>query len=236
MLLLKRSAKIRTGGGMDILQAFFAKHGLEIFHRTHEHLFLTVLAMLGATSIALPVGILLTRCKNQRIANTIMAGAAALQTIPSLAMIALVVLLFALLLLPTVGVLPALVALMAYALLPILRNTYTGIKQVDPAVIEVSQGMGMTTRQILMQVELPLSLPIIMAGIRISTVWTVGVATLCALIGAGGLGDLILKGLRSIQFDYLIAGTVPAAILALILDWTLGFIEHWLSPHTNKVS
>ena len=111
-----------------------------------------------------------------------------------------------------------------------IRNTFTGIRQVDPAVIEVATGMGMTPRQILLSVELPLSLPVIMAGIRISTVWTIGVATLCGLIGAGGLGDLILKGLRSIKMDYLIAGTVPAAILALVFDGILARVEAWLTP------
>jgi len=116
-----------------------------------------------------------------------------------------------------------------YALLPILRNTYTGIRQVDPAIIEVATGMGMKPRQVLFSVELPLSLPFIMAGIRIAMVWTIGIATLCGLIGAGGLGDLILKGLRSIKMDYLLAGTLPAALLALVSDWILGWLEKWLT-------
>ena len=122
------------------------------------------------------------------------------------------------------------VALVLYALLPILRNTYTGIRQVDESVIEVATGMGMKPVQILFSIELPLSLPVIMTGIRISTVWTIGVATLCGLIGAGGLGDLIIKGLRSIQIDYLLAGTIPAAILAIIFDWILSLVEKWLTP------
>jgi osmoprotectant transport system permease protein len=119
-----------------------------------------------------------------------------------------------------------------YALLPILRNTYTGIRQVDPSVIEVAAGMGMRRRQILLQVELPLSLPVIMAGLRIATVWTIGVATLCGLIGAGGLGELIFRGLRSLPrtADYLVAGTVPAALLALGADTALGALERWLTP------
>ena len=153
-----------------------------------------------------------------------------IQTVPSLALIAFIVLVFALVALPTIGTVPAIVALVLYALLPILRNTYTGIRQVDPAIIEVARGMGMRAYQILFSVELPLSIPVIMAGIRISTVWTIGVATLCALIGAGGLGDLILKGLRSIQMDYLVAGTVPAAALALVFDWGLARLENWLTP------
>lgn len=153
-----------------------------------------------------------------------------IQTVPGLALLAFIVLLFALVSLPTVGVLPAIVALTLYALLPILRNTYTGIRQVDPTLVEVARGLGMRPRQILFSVEIPLSLPVIMAGIRISTVWTVGIATLCGLIGAGGLGDLIIKGLRSIRMDYLLAGTVPAAALALLFDWGLSGLEKWFTP------
>ena len=124
----------------------------------------------------------------------------------------------------------SLVALVLYALLPILRNTYTGIQQVDRSIIEVATGMGMKPYQILFSVELPLSLPVIMTGIRIATVWTIGVATLCGLIGAGGLGDLIIKGLRSIQLDYLLAGTLPAATMAILFDWLLSRVEKWLTP------
>jgi len=164
-----------------------------------------------------------------------MGIAGSIQTIPSLALIAFIVVIFAFMGLPTIGTVPALVALVLYALLPILRNTYTGIRQVDASIIEVATGMGMKPYQILLSVELPLSLPVIMAGIRISTVWTIGVATLCALIGAGGLGDLIIKGLRSIRLDYLSAGTLPAAALALVLDWILGLIEKWLTPEGLRV-
>jgi len=186
--------------------------------------------MVIAVLIALPLGILLSRNRWPRLTVMTMGAAAIVQTVPSLALIAFIVLVFAFVSLPTIGALPALVALVLYALLPILRNTYTGIRQVDPAIIEVATGMGMKPNQILFAVELPLSLPVIMAGIRISTVWTIGIATLCGLIGAGGLGDLILKGLRSIKMDYLIAGTVPAAILALLFDWILVRVEAWLTP------
>jgi osmoprotectant transport system permease protein len=106
---------------------------------------------------------------------------------------------------------------------------------VDPSVVEVARGMGMTRRQILTRVELPLSLPFIMSGVRISTVWTIGIATLCGLVGAGGLGDLIMQGLRSNQLDYLIAGTVPAAILALLFDFLMGLVEKWLTPEGMKM-
>jgi osmoprotectant transport system permease protein len=212
------------------LSVFFEKLGPEILTRTHEHMFLVIISMAVSIAIALPLGIYLAKSRYKTLVTIVMGLAGVIQTVPSLALIAFIVVLFALIALPTIGVLPAMTALVMYALLPILRNTYTGIRQVDPAVIEVARGMGMTSNQILLRVELPLSLPFIMAGIRISTVWTIGVATLCGLIGAGGLGDLILKGLRSIQLDYLLAGTIPAAILAIILDWLLGLTEKWLTP------
>ena len=215
---------------MNTVKQFFHKLGPEIARSTHEHVHLTFFAMVVAIGIALPLGIYLARTRHPKLAGLVLSAAGVIQTVPSLALLALIVLTFALVNLPTIGTTPALVALVLYALLPILRNTYTGIRQVDPSIIEVATGMGMKPHQVLLSVELPLSLPVIMAGIRISTVWTIGIATLCALIGAGGLGDLILKGLRSIRMDYLIAGTVPAALLALALDWALARVERWLTP------
>lgn len=202
----------------------------EIIRGTRQHIVLTLVALFIAMAIAIPLGIVLARVKTKRIANAVMSVAGIIQTVPTLALIAFVVIVFALFTLPTIGRLPALVALVLYALLPILRNTYTAISQVDPAVIEVAKGMGMTRNQILFSIELPLSLPVIMAGIRIATVWTIGIATLCALVGAGGLGELILKGLRSYLMAYLLAGTIPAALLALISDGLLSLLERWLTP------
>jgi len=220
---------------MNLVISFFRKLGPEILSCTYEHIYLVFFAMVMATVLALSVGIYLTRCRWPKLVSVIMGIAGSIQTIPSLALIAFIVVIFAFMGLPTIGTVPALVALVLYALLPILRNTYTGIRQVDASIIEVATGMGMKPYQILLSVELPLSLPVIMAGIRISTVWTIGVATLCALIGAGGLGDLIIKGLRSIRLDYLLAGTLPAAALALVLDWILGLIEKWLTPEGLRV-
>jgi len=219
---------------MNTLHIFWGKLGPEIIQRTHEHIYLTFTAMVIAVLIALPVGIYLSKSKRPRLVSVVMGIAGMIQTVPSLALVSFIVIVFALVSLPTIGTVPAIVALVLYALLPIIRNTYTGIKQVDPATIEVATGMGMKRSQILFSVELPLSLPVIMAGIRIATVWTIGVATLCGLIGAGGLGDLILKGLRSMLMDYLLAGTIPAAVLALIFDWALGAIEKWLTPEGIK--
>lgn len=212
------------------------KLGSEILQHTYEHIYLTVITMSVAVGIALPLGILLARSTRPRLVAAVLGAAAVIQTVPSLALIAFIMLLFIFLHLPTIGLGPALVALVLYALLPILRNTFTGIRQVDPAIREVAVGMGMTPGQVLFQVELPLALPVIMAGIRIATVWTVGVATLCTFIAAGGLGDLIMIGLRSIQTDYLVAGTVPAALLALLFDAALGQLERWLTPGPDSAA
>ncbi len=215
---------------MNTILDFFDKLGWDIVQHGYEHLVLCFFSVAIAVAIALPLGILLTRCRWTRVADAVMLSAAVIQTIPTLALIALIVLICALLKLQTIGTLPAMVALVLYALLPVLRNTYTGIRQVDPTLIEVARGLGMRPRQILLAVELPLSLPVIMAGIRISTVWTIGIATLCALIGAGGLGDLIMRGLRTIQIDYLLAGTLPAALMAIVFDGLLVRVERWLTP------
>ncbi len=215
---------------MSIIVEFIQKLGPSIQARTIEHIILTFSAMAIAIAIALPLGIYLTRCRWPRLVSAILSVVGVIQTIPSLALIAFIMLIFTFLPFRTVGMTPAIVALVMYALLPILRNTYTGIRQVDPAVVEVARGMGMTSSQILFRVELKLSLPVIMAGIRISTVWTIGVACLVTLIGGGGLGDLIMRGLRSIHLDLMLAGTIPAAALAIAFDWFLGRLEDWLVP------
>ncbi len=227
-----------------MIQEFLAKLGNDIAVHAFQHLYLTFISLFIAVIIAVPLGIYLTKIKKEKIVNVIMNIAGIIQTIPTLALLALTVTVFILInqiiggsewyreggIIPTIGVLPAITALVLYSLLPILRNTYTGIKEVDPSVLEVARGMGMTQKQILTSIELPLALPFITAGIRISSVWTIGIATLCGLIGAGGLGDLILIGLRSNQVDYLIAGTLPAAFLALIFDGLMGGLEKWLTP------
>jgi len=220
---------------MKLLAEFLEDFGADIARHTLEHILLTLIALAIALAIALPLGVYLTRCRWAKFVDVVMGLVSVIQTVPSLALIAFIVLLFAFISergvpLPTIGVLPAVVALVLYALLPILRNTYTGIRQVDPSIIEVARGMGMTSAQILFRVELPLSLPVIMAGVRIATVWTIGVACLCALVGGGGLGDLIMRGLRSIQLGLMAAGTVPAALLAIVFDWLLGRLEAWLTP------
>lgn len=204
-----------------------------ILSKAWQHLCLTGVALFFATLIALPTALLLTRSKHPKVADYVIRAAALIQTIPGLAMIALIVVALAELRpyfsLPTTGFLPAVCALTAYGILPILSDTYTGIKEVNPTLVEVAKGMGMTSKQILFLVEIPTAIPFIMAGIRISAVWTIGMATLTSLIGSGGLGDLIMQGLRSMHVDLVLAGTIPAALLAIIFEVALTRIEKWLS-------
>ncbi len=218
---------------MLVFNNFFTEYGGEIARLTWEHVQMTVFSVGGAVLFSVPTGIFLTR--SRRLAPPFLGFASMVQTVPSLALFGLVIPLFMILGLPIIGLVPALFALFLYALLPILRNTYTGIRQVDPVMIETAAGIGMTDRQILWRVELPLSLPVIMAGIRTSTVISVGVATLAALIGAGGLGELIFRGLRTINYKLMLAGAIPAAMLALCLDFILARIEAALTPKGMKV-
>jgi osmoprotectant transport system permease protein len=199
---------------------FLAQYGSEIGTLTVEHLWLTGAAMLFATAIAVPVGIWLTRAP--RWAKPVIAIANILQTIPSLAMFGF------LLPLPWLGERAAriaILALMAYALLPILRNTYAGIRGIDPSVSEVARALGLTDAQRLFKVELPLAASFILAGLRTATVTCIGIATIAAAVGAGGLGELIFRGVASVDNRLVLAGAIPAALLALAADALLGLLE-----------
>src|SRR5438270_11863590 len=203
---------------------FLSQHGWEIARLTFEHLWLTGCAMLLAATIALPLGILLTR--RERLAKPVIGFANVVQTVPSLALFGL------LLPVPWLGENAARLAILAltgYALLPILRNTYAGIRSVDPALIDVANAMGMTGGQRLMKVELPLGGSVILAGVRTATVTCVGVATIAAAIGAGGPAELILRGVASVDNRLVLAGAIPAALLALAADTALGLLEKLLA-------
>ena len=203
---------------------FLKLHWQEIARLTFEHLWLTVFAMLLAVAIGLPTGILLTR--HERFARPVIALTNVIQVIPSLALFGL------LLPVPWLGENAARLAILAltgYALLPIIRNTYAGIRSVDPALIDVARAMGMTDGQRLWKVELPLGASVILAGLRTATVTCVGVATIAAAIGAGGLGELIFRGVASVDNGLVLAGAIPAALLALVADGGLGWLEGRLS-------
>lgn len=189
-----------------------------LLEKIWEHLEISIIALLLAILIAVPLGLLLTRFR--RVAEPIIGITAILQTIPSLAVLAFLI--------PFLGIgqKPAVVALIAYALLPILRNTYTGIKEVDPALKEAATGMGMNSFRRLTKIELPIAMPVIMAGIRTSMVLIVGTTTIAALIGAGGLGELILLGIdRGGDINLILLGAIPAALLAIVLDLVLRLFE-----------
>jgi osmoprotectant transport system permease protein len=202
---------------------FLSQYGGEIAELTMEHLWLTGAAMLFATGIAVPVGIWLTR--SPKWARPVMGVANILQTVPSLAMFGF------LLPLPWLGERAAriaIVALTAYALLPILRNTFAGIQGIDRSVIEVATALGLTDWQLLYKVELPLAASFILAGLRTATVTCVGIATIAAAVGAGGLGELIFRGVASVDNRLVLAGAIPAALLALAADGALGLLERRL--------
>ncbi len=210
------------------MTGFLSQYGAEIFELTLEHLWLTGFAMLFATAISIPLGIWLTR--SPRWSGPIISVANILQTIPSLAMFGF------LLPLPWLGERAAriaIVALTAYAILPILRNTYAGIRAIDPAVLEVAHALGMTGTQRLFKVELPLAASFILAGLRTATVTCVGIATIAAAVGAGGLGELIFQGVASVDNRLILAGAIPAALLALIADGSLGLLEHWMRSRSR---
>ncbi|MGO4210297.1 ABC transporter permease [Terriglobus sp. 2YAB30_2] len=206
------------------MTGFLRAHGYEIARLTFEHLWLTLFAMLLATVIGLPLGIMLSR--RPKLARPIIGFANVLQTVPSLALFGL------LLPVPWLGENAARLAILAltgYALLPILRNTYAGIRSIDPTLTDIATALGMTARQRLLKVELPLSASVILAGLRTATVTCVGVATIAAAIGAGGLGELIFRGVASVDNSLVLAGAVPAALLALLADAALGFAEKKLT-------
>jgi osmoprotectant transport system permease protein len=204
---------------------FFVKHWDEILQATLEHIWLVGVAMALAIAIGVPLGILITR--RPWLSKPILGTANVAETIPSLALFGF------LLPVPWLGVRAdrlAIVALTLYALLPIIRNTVTGISGVDPAIREAARAMGMTGRQILFHVELPLSVSTVLAGVRVATVLTIGVATIAAAVGAGGLGEFIFRGLAMVNDQLILAGAIPAAALALTADFLLSLLERRLRP------
>jgi osmoprotectant transport system permease protein len=196
----------------------------EVLALTGEHAVLVLVATAAACALGIPLGILLSR--RPAAARPILLFANAVQTIPSLALFGFLI---PLPLLGGIGARPAIVALVVYALLPILRNTHAGLITVDPAVREAADGLGMTPRQRLRWVELPLAAPVVLAGVRIAAVVGVGLATIAAAIGAGGLGVLIYRGIATVDTRLILAGAVPAALLALAVDGVLAAIERRLA-------
>ena len=192
--------------------------------RTREHLILTFAASALVAAPAIPVGIIASRTRSRVLRGTIFAIANIGQAIPAIGFIILLAIIW------QIGFQTALIALVAYSFLPVLRNTMTGLAQIDPHIVESARGMGMTSGQVLLRVELPLAVPVILAGLRASLVFCVGVATVATFINAGGLGDMIVYGLKLQRFPVLITGAVIVSCIALLIDWIAGLAEDLLRP------
>lgn len=209
---------------MNVMR-YMLQHSGEVVESTAEHLSLVAWSTLFAALIGIPLGILIAHCR--QLNKPVLTTANIIQTIPSLALFGF------LLPVPWLGARAdrlAILALTLYALLPIIRNTYDGIRGVDAAVVEAGRGMGLTESQLLFQVELPLAVSAILSGVRIAVVISVGLATIAAFIGAGGLGQFIYRGVAMVDNRVILAGAIPSAVLALFADFSLGWIEKRLRP------
>lgn len=205
---------------------FLNQHGSELIIKTWEQIYISAFAIILGIIVAVPLGIILTRY--DKTAKYVMSITGMLQTIPSLALLALMIPIFG------IGKVPAIVALFIYSLLPILRNTYIGMKKVNKNLLDAARGLGMTTIQSILKVEVPMSMPIIMSGIRLSTVYVISWSTLASYIGAGGLGDFIFNGLNLYNPSLIIGGTIPVTILAILADYLLGLFEKKVTPKTKR--
>lgn len=201
---------------------FFQQHGADIVTLTMEHIQMSLLALFLGLIVAVPAGLILTRLP--KVADVVMSLAGLFQTIPTLALLALMI--------PFLGIgkVPATIALFIYSLLPIMRNTYIGIEGVDRDLKDAAKGQGMTDWEVITQVEIPMAMPIIMAGVRLSAVYVISWATLAAYIGGGGLGEIIFVGLDYYDIGMILGGTIPVTVLALLADYLLGLLEKRLDP------
>lgn len=208
---------------MSTFTHFFAENGENLVRLIWEHLYISAISVSLGVLFAVPIGIWLTRI-NDRVADLVISFVSILQSLPSLALLTLMI--------PLIGVgqVPAIVALFIYSLMPIMRNTYTGIQSVDEGMVDAAKGMGMTTIQLLQKVELPQAAPIIMAGIRLSTTYVIAWTTLASFIGAGGLGDFIFNGLNLYIPELIIGGTIPVTVIALLADFLLSRLEQKVTP------
>lgn len=208
---------------MSTFTHFFAENGENLVRLIWEHLYISAISVSLGVLFAVPIGIWLTRI-NDRVADLVISFVSILQSLPSLALLTLMI--------PLIGVgqVPAIVALFIYSLMPIMRNTYAGIQSVDEGMVDAAKGMGMTTIQLLQKVELPQAAPIIMAGIRLSTTYVIAWTTLASFIGAGGLGDFIFNGLNLYIPELIIGGTIPVTVIALLADFLLSRLEQKVTP------
>src|SRR5699024_2334071 len=208
------------------MQEFIASQGSEVIRLLWEHIYMSLISLGLGVIVAVPLGILLSQVP--KVANVVISIVSVLQTIPTLALLALMI--------PFLGVgkVPAIFALFIYSLLPILRNTYLGMSNVNPDLLDAAKGMGLKRMQIIRQIQLPLAVPVIMAVILLSTVYVIAWTTLASYIGGGGLGDMIFNGLNLFRPDLILGGTIPVTILAVIVDLVMARIEDWVTPTTSS--
>ena len=214
---------------------YVIKHPEKLAGWTLDHLWIIVVAILVAVILGVALGVYITGKGKEHIADTTLYLAEIAMTVPSLALFGLLMLLLGSIGLKAIGFLPAVITLIIYGQLPILRNTYTAIREVDPAMIEAGRGMGMSEKQLLLKVKLPLAVPVIMAGLRNAIVLIIGIAAIAALIGASGLGVPIFRGLRNARMDLIIIGGVSVSILALLVDGLMSRVERWVTPRGLKI-
>ncbi|RVU54707.1 ABC transporter permease [Anaerosphaera multitolerans] len=204
---------------------FLLENYMKIISKSGEHLFIAAIALVLGVVVAVPIGIAIS--KSKIASKVVMTIASVLQTIPSFALLSIMTII-------GVGKLPAVIALFIYSLLPILRNTYLGIVGVDANTVDAAKGMGMTERQVLFEVKIPMAMPVIMSGIRLSAVYVIAWTTLASYIGAGGLGDFIFTGLQNYIPPMIIWGTIPVTLMALLCDFFLGKLEARMSPYKKS--
>jgi len=206
---------------LNLLNYFIENLGL-VLKLTLEHVQITVISVSVSTVIGVAIGIVITRYR--KAATAVIGAAGIIYTIPSLALFGMLIPFIG------IGIKPALIALILYSQLALIRNTFVGIIHIDPAIREAGQGMGMSQWQFLRMIELPMALPVIMAGIRTAAVMNIGTATIAAYIGAGGLGWLIFRGIASVHTEQIVAGAVPVALLAIGVDQLFVLLERFLTP------
>jgi len=200
-----------------------------------DHLSITFVAVTIAVIVGVAIGIYICGRGREHIADSVLYLSEIMMTVPSLALFGLLILLLSAIGIKSWGVLPAPIALVLYGLLPILRNTYTAIKSVDPAMVEAGRGMGMTETEIILKVELPLAAPVIMAGVRNSAILLIGIATIAAFIGSGGLGVPIFRGLTNMRPDLILIGGILVSLLAFIVDGLLALLEKLVTPKGIRI-
>ncbi|MDO9509528.1 MAG: ABC transporter permease [Thermovirgaceae bacterium] len=211
----------------ELFFSYVMRYWPRILNLTWQHITISSIALAITLAVCIPLGIYLT--KNEKLAPYVIGAANVFQTIPSLALLGFLILIFG------IGNDNAICALFLYAMLPVLQNTYAGIKSVPQHLVQAARGMGMTEYQILLKVQLPIARPILIAGIRVATVWIIGTATLASAIGGGGLGRLIFSGLASIRNEVVLAGAIPATILALTADQGLKWLQEFYSPKARAL-